>query len=112
MKASLLLLALTLPPLAGFLVARYLNPTLERLLTELCGSVERAGIWVRLVQLFLMLGPTALALMRADGWRSLADGLDTLHTMASITVNGLLIVLTVVAWVLWRQIPKDREERS
>lgn len=111
MKASLLLWALTLPPLAGFFVARYLGTTLQRLLTEMCGTAERAEIWVRLVQLFLALGPTALALMRARDWRSLADGLDTLHAMASITVNGLLIVLTVLAWVLWRQIPKGWKDK-
>lgn len=41
MKASLLLLALTLPPLAGFLVARYLNPTPWSACSRSCAAASK-----------------------------------------------------------------------
>lgn len=115
MKATLLICAFVLPALAGGLTAYYLRPALTRLLTDLCGTEVRAELWSRITLLFLILGPTALALMRAERWRSMEDGLDVLRAMGSVAVNGLLAVLLMLAWVLWRQIPKaprTQEPRS
>jgi hypothetical protein len=106
MKAILLIAALALPPAAGMLAAYYLRPALTRLLADLCGTEVRAELWSRITFLFLVVAPTALALMRAEHWNAMDDALDALRVMLSVAANGVLAVLLVLAWVLWRSIPE------
>lgn len=102
-----LLLGVTLlPAILGWLAAFYLRPALLRMLSDLCEGEDRADFWTRLTTLGLTAAPTALALMRAEAWNGLADPAELIRALLSISLNGVLLVLGLLALAMWRQIPR------
>lgn len=106
MSIEILSATILLPALFGALTAGYLRRPLARLLVGECGTEQRADFWTRLAVTGLVLGPTALALMRSDHWTAIADPVDIVRTLLSISLNGVLVVLAVLALAIWRQIPR------
>lgn len=106
MSIEILFATILLPALFGTLTAVYLRRPLARLLVGECGTEQRADFWTRLAVTGLVLGPTALALMRADHWSGVADPVDVFRVLLSTSLNGVLVVLALLALAIWRQIPR------
>lgn len=106
MSIEILSATILLPALFGVLTAVYLRRPLARLLVGECGTEQRADFWTRMAVTGLVLGPTALALMRSDHWTAIADPVDLARTLLSTSLNGVLIVLALLALAIWRQIPR------
>lgn len=102
---EILAAVILVPSAFGWLAAIYLRRPLTRLLVRECGTEERADFWSRLTVVGMMLGPTALALMRASEWGSMAELVEIARALLSISLNGVLAVLGVLALAVWRQIP-------
>lgn len=105
LNPAILIFALILPAVLGWLAAAYLRPALMPLLADLCGSADRAAFWTRMASLGMVIGPTALALMRAEQWLGSATALAIIRSLLSVSLNGVLVVLGVLALAMWRQIP-------
>jgi hypothetical protein len=103
---EILLAVVLLPMLAGWIAARYLSLPLSRMLVEECGTEERADFWSRLTVVGMMVAPTALALMRAGAWGPWLDPVEVARALLSVSLNGVLAVLGVLAFAVWRRIPQ------
>lgn len=96
-----LLAALLLPTGMGAIAALYLRPALLSVLGDLCGRAERADLWARLVTLTMMALPASLGLSRARYWGG-ADFVEVLRSLLVASMNGVLFIAGVVAFVMWR----------
>ena len=106
-QPEILIAVIFLPGVFGWLSAAYLRGPLMRLLVHECGTEERAEVWSRLTVLGMTLGPIALALMRASGWGSHVDLVEIIRALLSISLNGVLAVLGILALAIWRRIPSQ-----
>ncbi len=104
---ELLIAVILLPGAFGWLSAAYLRGPLIKLLTHECGTEDRAEVWARLTVLGMTLGPIALALMRAGGWGSQLALVEIVRALFSISLNGVLVVLGILAFAIWRRIPSS-----
>lgn len=102
---EILLAVILVPSTFGLLTGVYLKRTLTRLLIQECGTEARADLWTRLTVVGMMLGPTALALMRAGAWGALTEPVEIARALLSVSLNGVLAVLGVLVLAVWRQIP-------
>jgi hypothetical protein len=112
LNPAILISAVLLPAILGWLAAAYLRPALVPLLTDLCGSCERAAFWTRMASLGMVIGPTALALMRAEQWLGSVAAVAIIRSLLSVSLNGVLVVLGVLALAMWRQIPRGTSGTS
>ena len=107
LNPTYLIAALLLPGLLGSLAAIYLRPALLRLLADICGTGDRADFWTRMASLGLIIGPTGLTLMRAESWHGLVDPIEMTRALLSVSLNGVLVVLAILAFAMWRQVPRQ-----
>jgi hypothetical protein len=97
------------PVLAGIVLIRYLQGTMIRLLTELCGNETRAIFWVKLCASLLIIAPLFLVLVASDSpLRCDADALScvehTVRETVARTFLGILFTLGGVAFAVSRYI--------
>lgn len=104
-----LLAILLLPSVCGWLAAIHLRQSLLELLIGECGNEARAQFWCRLTVVGMILGPTALALMRAEAWEGWVEPIALARALLSVSLNGILAVLGFLALIMWRQIPSRRQ---
>jgi hypothetical protein len=95
-----------LPAGFGVLAALYLRPVLLRVLADLCCGEDRAEFWTRMATLGMLIGPTALSLMQAGHWDPMTDRVELIRALLSVSLNGVLLVLSVLALAMWRRIPR------
>lgn len=112
LNLTYLIAALLLPGLLGLLAAAYLRPALLRLLADTCGTVDRAEFWTRITSLGMVVGPTALALMRAESWQNAIAPVELTRSLLSVSLNGILMVLALLAFAMWRRIPRQAPNSS
>ncbi len=103
---------LLLPALIGGLTSFYLRNALLRVLSVECGTRERAEFWTRLSSTGMTLAPAALVLMRAEDWLGPVSAVEVALSLLSTTLNGILVVLALLAWALWRSIPAPSRKRT
>lgn len=100
------------PILVGLLVACYLRTVLCRMLTDLCGTAERAEFWVRVsavlmaaVPLLFVLATSANPLACSTGELACAIGL--LRRTCIYTLIGVLAAVGTIAMIVRRYIPPE-----
>ena len=104
-QPEILIAVVLLPGAFGWLSATYLRRPLLKLLVNECGTEERAEVWARLTVLGMTLAPISLALMRASHWGSQVEIIEIIRALLSISLNGVLMVLGILALAIWRRIP-------
>jgi hypothetical protein len=93
------LLGLTLTMATAFLALFYLRGPLQLLLTDLCGTVERARFWTAFSNVTLFLVPFALAL----GHQPVAGGQAIVFAISDqiqSAVIGLIVSVVILGVVL------------
>ncbi|ALS61093.1 hypothetical protein [Pandoraea norimbergensis] len=103
-------LSLVIPMTSGLLVTRYLGPVLGRVLTDLCGTRERADFWVRICMVLLVALPLFLVLLVSPGRVCRLDAMECavnlIRGASFFTVIGLLLGVWIIASMVRRYLPK------
>ncbi|VVE17903.1 hypothetical protein PIN31115_02973 [Pandoraea iniqua] len=103
-------LSLVIPMTSGLLVTRYLGPVLGRVLTDLCGTRERADFWVRICMVLLVALPLFLVLLVSPGRVCRLDAIECavnlIRGASFFTVIGLLLGVWIIASMVRRYLPK------
>jgi hypothetical protein len=88
-------------------VILYLRKRLRRMLTEICGTGERAEFWCGLTNVMLVVAPL-LAVLFAPylGRMPHPSALTVLEDTVFRTSLGIALALSVVGAVIWREIPQ------
>lgn len=100
MSAYLLAIALVMPIVVVLGFMGYLRPILLKVLTEICGTVERAEFWVRCATLLSLSGALILVLtfgVAGDG----SDVIGTLRWILILTLGGGFIGIAWISRTVW-----------
>jgi len=98
--------------ITSLLVVAYLRSPLRAILTDLCGTVERANFWLAFSNVTLVLVPLSFALSnqpQMDAIRPVALEVSTQLRMAFI---GLAITVVILGIVIGGFIPRVRPQTS
>ncbi|HYD61212.1 MAG TPA: hypothetical protein VEC35_12685 [Noviherbaspirillum sp.] len=111
MNAMLFAAALGLPIAFTLASMAYLRPILLNVLTEICGTSERAEFWIRSVTMLSLFG--ALMLVLAFGPRG--DGRDiyeSLRWILVLTLGGGFVGIAWVARTIWNSLMRCPETQT
>ena len=108
--AFLLGLALTMGTV--FLALFYLKSPLQVILTDLCGTVERARFWTAFSNATLFLVPLALALGRQPGAGGAPSPVFAISDQIESAVVGLIISIVTLGVVLSWHISQNQTAHS
>lgn len=105
------------PALIGLVVMRYLQEVTTRLLTDICGTTDRAEFWVRVSAVLMVVAPLALLLMAARSpLTCLANDATcqelVLRQTLVCTLIGAIVTVGSVAGVVSRYIPHEPIPRN
>ena len=89
-----------------FVALLYLRNPLLAILTDLCGTVERARFWTAFSNITLFFVPMALALDRRPMSGEAEPPVFAIGDQLEYAVIGLVVAVMVVGIVLSRYIPK------
>jgi hypothetical protein len=89
-----------------FVALLYLRNPLQDILTDLCGTVERARFWTAFSNITLFFVPMALALDRRPMPGEAEPLVFAIGDQLEYTVIGLVVAVMIVGIVLSRYIPK------
>ncbi len=101
MNLSLFAFALILPVALPLASLAYLRPILRKVLTEICGTSERAEFWIRSATILSVFGALILVLAfgpRGDG----ADVMESLRWVLILTLAGAFVGIAWIARAIWR----------
>ena len=87
-------------------VVIYLRPPLRRILTELCGTTERAAFWTAFSGVGLTAVPVIFAMQCHPENSASAPAAFELADQLKWGLIGMVLSITVLAWVLSRFIPR------
>ncbi|RKP46009.1 hypothetical protein [Trinickia fusca] len=110
--ALLLAFRFASPALVGLVVTRYLREVTMRLLTDICGTTDRAEFWVRVSAVLMVIAPLALVLLAARSPLTclandiVCQELVLRQTLVS-TLIGAIVAVGSVAGVVSRYIPRE-----
>jgi hypothetical protein len=107
MNASILFvggLAITL--VTSVSVVIYLNSPLQKILAELCGSPERAAFWTSFSNVALTVVPVIFAMQYHPETGGSAPVAFELADQLKWGLIGVVLSITLLAWVLSRFIPR------
>jgi uncharacterized membrane protein YhaH (DUF805 family) len=98
--------------LIGLLVNRYLRTVLCRILTDLCGTAERAEFWVRVNAVLMVTAPLLFVLASSANTLACSAGeldcaIGLLRRTCVFTLLGVLAAVGTVAMTVRRYIPQD-----
>ena len=109
MNASILFvcgLAITL--VTSVSVVIYLKSPLRKILAELCGSPERAAFWTAFSNVALTVVPVIFAMQYHPETGGSAPVAFELADQLKWGLIGVVLSITLLAWVLSRFIPRGR----
>ena len=86
----------------------YVKTHLKALLIELCGTAERANFWLAFSNVTLVLVPLIFALDYKPEAGSGQNFVFEMATQLEHAVIGFVIALTLLAIILFRFIPRDK----
>jgi hypothetical protein len=89
-----------------FLALLYLRNPLQAILTDLCGTVERARFWTAFSNITLFFVPMALALDRRLIPRDVQQPVFAIGDQIESAVVGLVVAVMIVGMILSRYIPR------
>ncbi|MFM0636505.1 hypothetical protein PQQ63_07355 [Paraburkholderia metrosideri] len=106
---------LLVPILVGLFVMRYLRTVLWRMLTDLCGTFERAEFWVRVSAVLMAAAPLLFVLATsanplACSTSELVCVIGLLRRTCIYTLVGVLAAVGTVATIVRRYIPQEANE--
>lgn len=107
MSASILfVVGIGITLLASLAIVIYMQGPLRAILTELCGTAERADFWLAFSNVALTLAPLIFAASCTPDPR----GSTVIEIAAQLKWGfiGLLIALITIGWVISRFIPRQR----
>jgi len=91
-----------------FLALLYLRSPLQAILTDLCGTVERARFWTTFSNITLFLVPFALALNQQPAAGATKSLVFEISDQIESAVIGLVISVMILGMVLSRYILRSR----
>lgn len=91
---------------------RYLQPQLKTILTELCGTEERAHFWTSFSNVTLFLTPLIFALRIQPKSGPTATLICAMSNQISLALLGLVLTIGVVGIVISKFIPIRSSEAS
>jgi hypothetical protein len=113
MKIALLLaFQFASPALVGLMITGYLRSVTMRLLSDICGTTDRAEFWVRVTAVLMVITPLALVLVAAQSpLRCLPNDAICLELVLRqtlvFTLIGSLVTVGAVAGVIGRYLPGE-----
>jgi hypothetical protein len=111
MNNTIFAMALGLPVLLTLSVMGYLKPILRNVLTEICGTAERAEFWIRCATILSLFG--ALILVLAFGPRDEdASLIASLRWVLVLTLVGGFAGVAWIARTIWNSFTKCPETHS
>ena len=99
------------PVVIGVMVMVYLRSVTQRLLVDLCGTVDRADFWVRVTSVLMATAPLALVLLAQQSPLRCTPGdtacaLNVLRQTIIFSLVGILISVGIVARGVGRYVPR------
>lgn len=111
MSIYLLTVALVMPVIVILGFMGYLRPILRKVLTEICGTLERAEFWIRCATLLSLFG--ALILVLTFGFfGDEKDVIGTLRWILILTLGGGFVGIAWISRTVWNSMvacPGTRE---
>jgi hypothetical protein len=100
------------PVAIGVMVMLYLRGVTQRLLVDLCGTIDRADFWVRITSVLMATAPLALVLLAAQSpLRCMPDdatcALNVLRQTIIFSLVGILTSVAIVARAVGRYVPRE-----
>jgi len=97
---SSFLVQLTLTLAIVSLVVGYLRPYLKKVLTDLCGTEERAEFWSAFSNILLIGLPLIFALNYRPAYRDIVDPVFDIAGKLSSNLGGLLLALVCIGIIV------------
>lgn len=111
MNTTIFAFSLGLPVVLTVGVMGYLRPILRHVLTEICGTEQRAEFWIRAASVLALFGGMIVVL--AFGPRdSGADLIADLRTTVMLTLLGAFVGVAWIARVIWNSLMNCPETRQ
>lgn len=88
----------------SFLILLYIGKRLNNILTEICGTAERADFWTGFIRLTFLFLPLLIVLMFGSPTSPEVGAAETARKLLSRLMLGELMTLSVIGFVLWRTI--------
>jgi hypothetical protein len=95
-----------------FLVLLYLRNSLQAILTELCGTGERARFWNAFSNVTLFLVPLVLALDHRPAPEGIQSSVFVISDQIESAIYGLIAALVIVGMVLSWHISRTQLSRT
>jgi hypothetical protein len=89
------------------LVLVYLRNPLQAILTDLCGTVERARFWTAFSNITLFLVPFVLALNHQPTSNGVQSSVFAISGQIEIAIEGLIVSTVILGVVLSRHISRS-----
>lgn len=101
---------ISIPLFLATVVTVYLRGATRRLLTDLCGTVDRAEFWIRITAVLTSAAPLSLVLIFAHTPPActLTTGEclgEVVRQAVSLSLMGIIAAVAVLAQTIWKQIP-------
>ncbi|HXY24859.1 MAG TPA: hypothetical protein VEI73_09425 [Candidatus Acidoferrum sp.] len=86
----------------------YIKTHLRALLIELCGTAERASFWLAFSNVTLVLVPLTFALDYTPDFAAEKNAIFEMATQLKHAIIGFVIALSLLAFILFRFIPRSQ----
>ena len=107
-EISAVLIGLVLTIAITSAALRYLQPHMKTILTELCGTGERARFWTSFSNVTLLLTPFILALRVQPEQGTTVKLLYEICNQISVALFGFVLATGIVGIIIGRFIPLNR----
>jgi len=101
-------LQLAMPIIFSLIAATYLHEVIQRLLTDLCGTEDRARFWTRCSAVTMIAVPLMLVLLVVEApydCETAGCAARTLRQTLAWTAGGILAAVGVITYVVGRYMP-------
>ena len=98
---------------ASIFVLVYLGGLLKSMLTEVCGTEERADFWLGFSKLVFVFFPLLVVIYAGNySWTSAGITSQMLRGITSKVILGELITLSIVGFVIWMSATSQGKEEN
>lgn len=96
----------------SLLVIGYLRGPLRSILTDLCGTLERANFWLAFSNVTLVLVPLIFALSNQTELTSARSAVFEIGAQIRLALIGLVVSVVIVGIVIGSFIPRTRAQAA
>jgi hypothetical protein len=104
--SALFVIGVGLTLAATLSVVAYLRAPLQAILVELCGSPQRAAFWAAFTNIVITFVPVVFAMQYEPEGAGSTPAILQLASQLKWGLVGLVVSVTVLAWLLSRFIPR------